>query len=255
MSPQSVQSVEVRQRGCRHGEQSGAPQRCPSSAPGASSAGHPSGGRRRARGQQRCPTLQPRRSSPTAYRWPPMQQWMADRESQAAARWRQAPRLRQPTLSTPLTFSATTSWRARSRPWAHPLSTTPPGECRYCATSAAAVGLPSLPLLPAVSTQHNTGALPPWSPPPCSPLFVSWHKRSSRAGPEGRLRGCIGTLEPRPLHAAVRDYALTRCRWACGQPTARVHLGCFPHPDLRIRSCIPALHYRPIVHPPTHPPC
>ncbi|PRW61176.1 hypothetical protein C2E21_0267 [Chlorella sorokiniana] len=40
------------------------------------------------------------------------------------------------------------------------------------------------------------------------PLFVSWHK-ASRHGGDSRLRGCIGTLEPRPLHTAVRDYALT----------------------------------------------
>lgn len=42
-----------------------------------------------------------------------------------------------------------------------------------------------------------------------SPLFVSWHKRS-RQGDGVRLRGCIGTLEPRPLRAALHDYALTR---------------------------------------------
>ncbi|KAI7841020.1 hypothetical protein COHA_005248 [Chlorella ohadii] len=40
------------------------------------------------------------------------------------------------------------------------------------------------------------------------PLFVSWHK-ASRLGGDLRLRGCIGTLEPRPLHTALRDYALT----------------------------------------------
>jgi uncharacterized protein (TIGR00296 family) len=42
----------------------------------------------------------------------------------------------------------------------------------------------------------------------CSPLFVSWHK-VSRLGGDSRLRGCIGTLEPQPLHSAVRTYALT----------------------------------------------
>lgn len=42
-----------------------------------------------------------------------------------------------------------------------------------------------------------------------SPLFVSWHKASSRAGGGERLRGCIGTLEARPLRAGLRDYALT----------------------------------------------
>ena len=40
-----------------------------------------------------------------------------------------------------------------------------------------------------------------------SPLFVTWNKQSRRGL---RLRGCIGTLEPRWLHAALRDYALTR---------------------------------------------
>ncbi|EIE26356.1 hypothetical protein COCSUDRAFT_12481 [Coccomyxa subellipsoidea C-169] len=40
----------------------------------------------------------------------------------------------------------------------------------------------------------------------CSPLFVTWNKQSRRGQ---RLRGCIGTLEPRHLHTALRDYALT----------------------------------------------
>lgn len=35
-------------------------------------------------------------------------------------------------------------------------------------------------------------------------LFVTWNIHAQK-----RLRGCIGTLEPRPLHAALRDYALT----------------------------------------------
>ncbi|CAL5227468.1 g10443 [Coccomyxa viridis] len=38
------------------------------------------------------------------------------------------------------------------------------------------------------------------------PLFVTWNKQSRRGL---RLRGCIGTLEPRWLHIALRDYALT----------------------------------------------
>lgn len=45
-------------------------------------------------------------------------------------------------------------------------------------------------------------------PPPRSPLFVTW-KKASRNG-ERRLRGCIGILEPRRLHQALHDYALTR---------------------------------------------
>lgn len=39
------------------------------------------------------------------------------------------------------------------------------------------------------------------------PLFVTWSK-VSRFG-DYRLRGCIGTLKPRHLHTALRDYALT----------------------------------------------
>lgn len=39
------------------------------------------------------------------------------------------------------------------------------------------------------------------------PLFVTWSK-ASRFG-EYRLRGCIGTLQPRYLHTALREYALT----------------------------------------------
>ena len=42
----------------------------------------------------------------------------------------------------------------------------------------------------------------------CSPLFVTWNK-DTRQG-DTRLRGCIGTLEPRHLHNALKDYALTR---------------------------------------------
>ncbi|DBA95787.1 hypothetical protein WJX77_002866 [Trebouxia sp. C0004] len=39
------------------------------------------------------------------------------------------------------------------------------------------------------------------------PLFVTWSK-VSRFG-DYRLRGCIGTLQPRHLHTALREYALT----------------------------------------------
>lgn len=51
------------------------------------------------------------------------------------------------------------------------------------------------------------------SVPAPSPLFVTW-KRVSRHG-EGKLRGCIGVLEPRQLATALGDYALTRCVCMC----------------------------------------
>ena len=41
-----------------------------------------------------------------------------------------------------------------------------------------------------------------------SALFVTWNK-VDRTG-HARLRGCIGTLEPRLLPKALKDYALTR---------------------------------------------
>lgn len=49
-------------------------------------------------------------------------------------------------------------------------------------------------------------------PPPAfeegeHPLFVTWNKVVN--GSEPRLRGCIGTLEPRALINGFRDYALT----------------------------------------------
>jgi len=55
-------------------------------------------------------------------------------------------------------------------------------------------------------------------PPSAScPLFVTWDKRrrpltAHSSGEEEELfdlRGCIGTLAPRPLHTAVKEYALT----------------------------------------------
>lgn len=39
-----------------------------------------------------------------------------------------------------------------------------------------------------------------------SPLFITWHTRSSRRAP--RLRGCIGSFEALPLHKGIAEYAL-----------------------------------------------
>lgn len=41
----------------------------------------------------------------------------------------------------------------------------------------------------------------------CSPLFVSWDRDSTTTG-KTRLRGCLGTLEPRWIQTALKDYAL-----------------------------------------------
>ncbi|XP_062206061.1 uncharacterized protein At2g38710-like [Phragmites australis] len=56
---------------------------------------------------------------------------------------------------------------------------------------------------------HYTGDPPP---PPAfedgnHPLFVTWKKATN--GSEPRLRGCIGTLEPRQIASGFKDYALT----------------------------------------------
>lgn len=55
---------------------------------------------------------------------------------------------------------------------------------------------------------HFTGTPPP-SPvfePGHHPLFVTWKKVLSNG--ETRLRGCIGTLEPRCILTGFKDYAL-----------------------------------------------
>lgn len=56
---------------------------------------------------------------------------------------------------------------------------------------------------------HLTDGDPPLPsfPDAHCPLFVTWNK-SNWSG-HTSLRGCIGTLEPRRLHVALRDYALT----------------------------------------------
>lgn len=42
-----------------------------------------------------------------------------------------------------------------------------------------------------------------------APLFITWDKRRSTSDESFDLRGCIGTLSPRPLLTAVGEYALT----------------------------------------------
>mmetsp|Transcript_18049 Transcript_18049/g.29906 ORF Transcript_18049/g.29906 Transcript_18049/m.29906 type:complete len:242 (-) Transcript_18049:105-830(-) len=41
-----------------------------------------------------------------------------------------------------------------------------------------------------------------------SPLFITWEKQNG-GDPPYTLRGCIGTLSPRPLSSAIGEYALT----------------------------------------------
>lgn len=40
------------------------------------------------------------------------------------------------------------------------------------------------------------------------PLFITWKKLSSRTADQYKLRGCIGTLEPKRLTTAVAEYAI-----------------------------------------------
>lgn len=47
----------------------------------------------------------------------------------------------------------------------------------------------------------------PLTAPVSSPLFVTWNKVDQYGCHQ--LRGCIGTFDPRPLHAGLREYALT----------------------------------------------
>jgi len=48
----------------------------------------------------------------------------------------------------------------------------------------------------------------PLSPPPASPLFVTWDSVCRSSGLKS-LRGCIGSLSPQPLADGLRSYALT----------------------------------------------
>jgi uncharacterized protein (TIGR00296 family) len=41
------------------------------------------------------------------------------------------------------------------------------------------------------------------------PLFVTWDKQKHLKVPQFELRGCIGTLSPRPLVLSIKEYALT----------------------------------------------
>ncbi|KAL3645295.1 hypothetical protein CASFOL_010475 [Castilleja foliolosa] len=58
-----------------------------------------------------------------------------------------------------------------------------------------------------VSHYNSQEAPPPAFDDGQHPLFVTWKKAIN--GEEPRLRGCIGTLEPRGIITGFRDYALT----------------------------------------------
>ncbi|GFR42016.1 hypothetical protein Agub_g2831 [Astrephomene gubernaculifera] len=61
----------------------------------------------------------------------------------------------------------------------------------------------------AVLQSHLTGnptPVPTFPEGRCA-LFVTWNTHSG--DDHWRLRGCIGTLEPKPLHRALHDYTLT----------------------------------------------
>lgn len=91
-------------------------------------------------------------------------------------------------------------------------------------------------------------APPSWTSssfPPPSPLFVTWNK-------DARLRGCIGSLEPRPLRSGLARYALASAlhdgRFA---PVARGELPALSCTVSLLRGFEPAAHvhdWRPGVH-------
>ncbi|MEW5302183.1 MAG: hypothetical protein WDW36_004988 [Sanguina aurantia] len=75
------------------------------------------------------------------------------------------------------------------------------------------------------------------------PLFVTWNTASESGSPRShwRLRGCIGTLEPRDLHSALHDYALTSAlrdhRFSPIRPSELPHLRC----TVSLLSCFAAI--------------
>lgn len=61
-----------------------------------------------------------------------------------------------------------------------------------------------------VSHLSNNGTAPtPTFHDATTALFVTWNVSPRPGSSQRRLRGCIGILEPRRLHTALRDYALT----------------------------------------------
>ena len=57
--------------------------------------------------------------------------------------------------------------------------------------------------------QLKRRALPePDFPEATTALFVTWKTSPRTRSDHARLRGCIGILEPRTLHKALRDYTL-----------------------------------------------
>jgi AMME syndrome candidate gene 1 protein len=92
--------------------------------------------------------------------------------------------------------------------FAEPFATTE--MCRYCFD----VIIFDLSNVNGVQTHSSTPQPPPpfmeGLPPMIEcPLFITWDKRDAASSVDYRLRGCIGTLSPRPLATAVRDFALT----------------------------------------------
>jgi len=62
------------------------------------------------------------------------------------------------------------------------------------------------------SSLHEHGETFAKAIPPSAecPLFVTWDKRKVHSvSNDFRLRGCIGTLSPRPLSTSISEYALT----------------------------------------------
>jgi uncharacterized protein (TIGR00296 family) len=82
--------------------------------------------------------------------------------------------------------------------------------CRYCFD----VIIQDLFETNAVTTQSLTSTRPPpfmegLLPTTECPLFITWDKKENASSADYRLRGCIGTLVPRPLATAIGDFALS----------------------------------------------
>ncbi|KAJ7179443.1 AMMECR1 domain-containing protein [Mycena filopes] len=74
-------------------------------------------------------------------------------------------------------------------------------DALYCALTKDAPRCPRLCRRQVVSSLGLTIS-------PKYPLFVTWNTRSSRPGRAPRLRGCIGSFEPLPLHDGLKEFAL-----------------------------------------------
>ena len=157
--------------------------------------------------------------------------YRADRSHISTSPIRSTERIRQIILQQAcppklvLTDSSTFAW-PRSKPICEPDPPVRPARGPACVPTWSRPGESNL--MPSKSREYRSkrDRYRKTNCPGCSPLFVTWNKRSfayDETDASGHqdddeeededdvsLRGCIGTFSPLPLEKGLRDYAITR---------------------------------------------